>query len=252
MCRCVALYGPSGMNFAMTASIELVTTWLSNIGLNPTTVRVAGPRLPKEPGDAAGILGQISKSDLGRIRTIEFYTDGEGVVGRTNQWTAYAALDRGYSRAVLCADVAFCSRDSIQVGVEGLLSVSSFTYGFGYARGYSRGPEFYSVAMGYGMQQVTADEAEEMDAWWNLGAETHCFCTSYLRSVYPRNFLSEAHLSRLIGGISLGDWIRADPSRGILSRLTNAVWQWDVNASDIARVKGCLSQAHLLVRRGDL
>ncbi|GIO29428.1 MULTISPECIES: hypothetical protein [Paenibacillus] len=68
-----------------------------------------------------------------------------------------------------------------------------------------------------------------------------------LRMAYPCNLLNMEHLKIELGGIALGDWIQSDPKHGILSRVREDLWMWEVEAGQLEEINRILGEAGILV-----
>ncbi|MGL4488766.1 MAG: hypothetical protein ACRCU5_04900 [Rhizobiaceae bacterium] len=67
------------------------------------------------------------------------------------------------------------------------------------------------------------------------------------RDIYPLNLISEGHLSLDVQGASLQNWI-GKGGRGVLKRIGDVTWQWQLEPSEIEKVRGVLlGCGHLIV-----
>ncbi|MEK5162385.1 hypothetical protein NYE69_08600 [Paenibacillus sp. FSL R5-0527] len=68
-----------------------------------------------------------------------------------------------------------------------------------------------------------------------------------LRMVYPCNLLNSRHLNMVIDGVRLEDWITGSQERGLLTRIGNDQWMWEVGEERLDSVNQACGEAGLLV-----
>ena len=74
--------------------------------------------------------------------------------------------------------------------------------------------------------------------WAQLNKKEFDICSSgHLREVYPINFINENHLRyEVFSKITLKDWILAEDCRGKLEKVTDELWAWIIEESDLEKV----------------
>jgi len=91
-------------------------------------------------------------------------------------------------------------------------------YGCGFFMHRNRGPIHYVLGMGYEAVQYpndrTYDESANISSW--SYARDLRLARPWLRDVYPFNFLGPKLAAMPVEGMPLVEWLRADPSRGIV------------------------------------
>ena len=72
----------------------------------------------------------------------------------------------------------------------------------------------------------------------NYTHDEYDICSSgHLREVYPINFINENHLRyEVFSKITLKDWILAEDCRGKLEKVTDELWAWIIEESDLEKV----------------
>ncbi|NIF22085.1 hypothetical protein [Candidatus Pantoea multigeneris] len=68
-----------------------------------------------------------------------------------------------------------------------------------------------------------------------------------LRMVYPVNILNGSHILIDVGGIPLRDWISKDEGRGVLKKLNNGSWLWQVEENSLESINKCLGDLGILI-----
>ena len=141
-------------------------------------------------------------------------------------------------------DQAFFRRIS-----QELYGYCPYNYGYAHIWPFRKGPKWFS----YGIlnQQDYTENGERIARW-----RRHVLRCSHdhtarfgntLRDVFPMNFLTEEHLMLRLANELLKDWIAADSGRGLLSRLNEQIWVWDVPVGNISMVRNVLIQNGMLV-----
>jgi len=181
------------------------------------------------------------------------------------QWTAIAGNNVTGTRKKVIA-FAYDSRGTgLEIGlladlVYRLSSFVALTYGYGFQRPFSKGPEMYAYDLSYGLDERRPEdkaESDRMALWYqerlDLIVQNKPAAYRHLlgmqRDVYPLNVLTAPHLSRPIEGVSLERWIGADELRGRLHQIAPTVWTWVVPADQLSRVRAALEVAGLLICR---
>ena len=119
-------------------------------------------------------------------------------------------------------------------------------YGYGFQRIYKRGPKWYPF--GVSTLEYGDPEGEQICCWKNSYImQNGKYHTGDMRDIYPLNVLSSAHNQRMVDGMALFDWINADTSRGILTKLDADLWSWWVKDEEINSVRAALKPTGILL-----
>ena len=220
---------------------------------HPTTVYVSTPHVKKSdlttPWDKwekdVSRFG-LPEDLLGITLYVEYpltFIDKIGVAIRSADRALTLAFDVGvkkFDRQYL-ADIA---RD--------IHTVYPFTYGYALMLPRNKFPiDFGSGRFGgQGKSSDIADLDLRNSRWAKFIrniVRTGVELDSEFRDIYPLNFLSGGHLERNVGNMSLKEWIHCDVSRGRLTHLDNAFWVWEIDASQVCRVRNELIAEDLLI-----
>jgi hypothetical protein len=109
-----------------------------------------------------------------------------------------------------------------------------------YTSGISYGPNVKSWG------DHNARDTERVTNWSNHCYRGHKASEGYLRDVYPVNVIGSAQAEALIGSVKLEDWIKQDPSRGILLPLNDKML-WEIGDRDILSVQRALDKFKILL-----
>jgi len=256
-CAVLAFYGVKFHQSQMQALYLAVTNWLESIGQSPTSIAVDG----KGYGDK---VLSFSRTHSRLIRTkfedVTGFTIYSGIPGETipsNQYLATAMYSP--QLGIFC----IAARDSIaSLGGDSMLPIAKDTlriltpdYGIGYHRNYQLGPIGYAVGilkglgiqgLGIGLTAKEQQEADEITKWGLIGIKQQVYRQGLIRDIYPWNFLTEFQYRQLIDGVPLQRWIETDPSRGKLSRITDAMMLWEVEDAQAPAIRSVLWDAGII------
>jgi len=132
------------------------------------------------------------------------------------------------------------------------------SYGYAFRRPYSAGPTFFAHDMGYGEAALYDDDEHRRVTRWlhertdgaeHRGSAPFRHLQGMQRDVFPLNILGPLHLQRMVGDLSLRDWIESDISRGRLIEVGADLWSWIVPGRQLATIQRHLQAAGLLVDR---
>lgn len=120
-------------------------------------------------------------------------------------------------------------------------------YGYSYRRKWVEGPYWYPFGVISGLDD--GDPEEEKIAKW---ARKYCrpdgsYKIGDLRDIYPMNVLSQVHLDRIVLGSRLEDWILQNPIHGTLTKLTDNLWAWWVEETQIPHVLDALAPTGIIL-----
>lgn len=129
----------------------------------------------------------------------------------------------------------------------------SVAYAFDFALPFS--PSAYFWGVGYSpnrrkLGEVTSTDGRRLECWSRNQRRGLRPSQGYLRDVYQQNLLGGPHLSRMIEGIPLGDWIRNHRVGGL--EPVSGRWLWILEAAEIHPCRFALNQAGLLLSGRDL
>ena len=89
-------------------------------------------------------------------------------------------------------------------------------------------------------------EARRAVDWLGVGVPRAIYRDGVLRDVYSWNVLRSSALNRRLEGVTLRDWIAADPSRGEISPMSQGMVLWSVKKAQIARIRKVLWKEGLI------
>jgi len=157
------------------------------------------------------------------------------------QWTVFAGNNVTGTRKKVLAFIYDSRGTDLEVGLfaDLVFRLSSFvtlTYGYGFQRPFAKGPAMYAYDLAYGLDQRRRPEdkaeVERMTLWFRErldlvvqnkpGAYRHLL--GLQRDVFPFNVLTTPHLSQVVGGVPLKQWIETDKARGVLHEVAPGVW----------------------------
>jgi len=127
---------------------------------------------------------------------------------------------------------------------------ASFEYGYAFNAPYSLNIETYGP--GLASSGVLAAGQEDGYAWQRslnsaLAHGTRPHRRGMLRFVYPLNFLGTQLVDSPVKDESLASWIKAHPSRGVLSKIGRNLWEWSIPDEEISEIRRQLGALGKLV-----
>jgi hypothetical protein len=128
-------------------------------------------------------------------------------------------------------------------------------YGYAETRQYGYGPRQYVRGVGGGTFEFLQSKEADIDPHEDKrgGEFGRVFRAKErgldrrFRDIYRVNLISGGHLSLLVEGLSLADWI-ANGNRGVLTQLGDITWKWSLKPLEQMRVRKTILEAgHLVV-----
>ncbi|WKV49484.1 hypothetical protein [Dickeya fangzhongdai] len=207
-----------------------------------------------ENGDHAGDhdIVEISFSDLkekienNEITAFRLYCEKKGF----QPWVASFGYTTNDFGGFFYIDAQFPNIDANSkhiVDFFKLLGNLSFSYGIGYFSEKITSSFYYST----GDNMVNLYPYENSSLFKRecpgrfKGQER--YKDTMLRMVYLVNVINQSHLSVVIDGISLEEWISNDEKHGKLERLDNGMWLWEVQENNLDEVNTLLGKAGVLI-----
>ncbi len=237
---------------ALAHFYQNVVDWFTSLGYRSNKMGINGSR--------GGKLGSFEHANAKLLKTgFEGVFDFEVISAipggrRPNDYvlTAICSRDvrRSYVSVVARSSIASLSNASMLPFVRTIIQDLKPTYGIGYTRDHSLGPQFYAVGICYGGDDVPTGQAYEeqrnIGRWGDLGMDKQVYRDGLLRDVYPWNFLTKPQLTKLVDGITLEKWIRQDPRRGTLGELSGDVLLWELDSAELPWVRQALHQSEAI------
>ena len=90
------------------------------------------------------------------------------------------------------------------------------------------------------------EEEVRVGHWGGIGFGMGLNRQRVMTEVYPLNYLTGVHLEKEIKGMPLSTWIISNVKHGQLQPVTDAIWLWTVDESDIPEVRDQISDAGLI------
>jgi len=138
------------------------------------------------------------------------------------------------------------SKDIFYKIVKDLCGFIQPKYGYCLQHRFTQGASFYPYGICSG--DISEEESDDIAKWANeYKYEDGSYKTGDLRDIYSINILCPSHLDRQVGSQSLHDWICASPQNGELTPLTDELWFWWIEESEISRIREALKPHDLLV-----
>lgn len=127
--------------------------------------------------------------------------------------------------------------------VEVFCSFATPTYGIYYTMPFACGPLYYALGIGkYGAPEWLQENVGKFSSAWKDGK----LSKGKFREVYPFNVLSPAHLDVRVDNIRFEDWVIRG-GHGRLSLLEQNVWIWEVEKSELERVRLAMGRSGVLI-----
>jgi hypothetical protein len=129
-------------------------------------------------------------------------------------------------------------------------------YGFGYAREYGLGPDYFSVGYAYrsGAAEIDQKDWIRLTAWSNdmVGDPTdrpdrYRHARGLILDIFPMNVLSDIHLRQPVGSLTLKDWILGNTGPESLIEIGPTCYCWFVPAAKMAEISARLDEFGLLI-----
>jgi len=198
------------------------------------------------------IAKQLSNREYEHAISLDLYHTLPDYAQLVFGWDVNATLMTDKDRTLsLCCDrtLAGLDLDYFEPLLDHLAKNVQLKYGIGFFRAFNFGPALYVDGMvaGYGYTKEDHVHTDRIGAWFRERINQRRHLSGYLRDVYPLNVLSEKHLSALVGGIQLADWIRGADGRGTLRELADGAWLWRLPMTQVDAVRQNLERAGLLI-----
>jgi hypothetical protein len=252
-CSVIAFYGIQPSPKAAESSYHTLVSWFKDLGCPPDKLAT------KEPGRSGRLVpfprgnAKLLRTGFERVSVFELVSTNSNALQWNRDYSLIASYDGRPKQ--LSADIV--ARSSLAtLSATSMLPIAQVmaeqlrpAYGIGYRMEHRLGPEFYVDGIGYGTEVLSGaayDEACNVARWGDLGMVKQVYRQGIIRDVYPWNFLTRPQLSRLIDQVTLEDWIRQDPRRGILIPLCDEVMLWEVAMRDLSKVRLALQQAQIV------
>jgi hypothetical protein len=250
-CSAIAFYGIEPSANAAEKLYHRLIMWFQELGNPPDKIAIkglgySGKLVPFIRGNTS-----LHKAGFDGIIVFELVCTSPNaqIWGRDFELTAsYNADDGGLHADIIArSSVASLSPTSMLPIATAMCQILKPSYGIGYRRERSLGPELYAIGLAKGLGLTGADyeEAVHISRWCD-GMDDRVWTQGLLRDVYPWNFLTAPQLARPVGRASLEKWIRQDAKHGTLLALCNGITLWEIMDADISAVRQALAQAGVI------
>jgi hypothetical protein len=252
----LAFYGISSSTSSAESFVNASVDLCQSLGLPPDKMAIGGKGFSGRITNFSRASGKLKKSGFSNVEAVNMYTllaDGQIPVCEYAASVAYLHPSNDGGIAVIAVPESSASR---QIWLPFAREVAAWllpSYGIGYMRALNQGPVLFAMGVNYSpsvdaaVQKATNKEAYNegiaISHWCHTGMSERVYLKGLIRDVYPWNFLTRPQLDRPVGQISLAQWIIDQANRGVLSRLTDTVFLWEVADDRIAETRGALRDA---------
>jgi hypothetical protein len=264
---CLALYGCDKSLTAQTW-FGVAEKYFHFVGVAPTVCIVGfededfSERTLRDWKSARNEIAALT--DVPDIQGISCYVETPGAVDFT-QWEVCAAWLRPLLNPLPEVFFGYTHNDG-PLSIENCEYLSRLivnrypvAYGIGYQRDALLGPDAYAmgVVVDRGRRGPGELEAKRIELWQREYMAPRDdepprfrYLAGMIRDVYPVSILTSLHLSQIVEGRSLAEWIHAAPSHGTLKAIGARNWFWTVSTTDIPSVREMLRASGLLIADG--
>lgn len=252
-CFMVSLYGTALDSGDLVPLMGDVIEFFHAAGRPPSHLSVTGRGFGDKPLQFKRAWKRIQKAVVGDVLDVSMVSFNEGGDDHTIHWAVSCDIVSEPACFQLGAGLHTMPDAGPQIVafIRRALSKLRPAYGIGFYRERSRGPTYYGIGLGFGRTAFSGPEYEESLAtsrWGYEGRTEAVYDHGILRDIYPYNLLSARYLERDVGGLSFGDWIRAEPMRGRLQAWTDEHALWTPAADHIDEIRGQLAHSGMLFK----
>ena len=250
----LALHDFANTTYNLKGWVNLTVDLFRKYGLEPTRMGVSSPSI--KSGKMKTYLREVKKLSLidnATINGIVLQATMNGSDDSQNDEIFTAVFDVGLKpeittcTLVLDNDSASFSLNIWNNLIQQMAEFFRPRYGYGYQRLYKKGPEWYAFGTSCNLKWDDP-ERDYINCWSKAYRRLNGkYRTGDMRDIYPLNVLSSAHNQRMVEGMALFDWINADTSRGILTKLGEDLWSWRLKDEEINSVRAALKPTGILL-----
>ena len=189
---------------------------------------------------------KLLKVDFNKIDSVGIY-GGQQEKGTNNLYKIAAEIEQRYRHFTFCyADKGPINKEFFVNVIKDIAPILDFQYGI--IAESDRGP-INAYFDGTIQGDISKEEAERTTKWRNEYLfEDGDYRTGDLRDIYPFNILTEAHLTRDVGGgKNLRQWIESSSDHGELEKVTDRHWLWSVPDEKIPAIQEALDPSGILL-----
>lgn len=248
----LALHDFSNIIYDLKGWINFTVDLFRDYGLEPTWMGITAPSIKSgKMNTYIREVKKLEKLDVSTIMGISIKATINGSASCHNDQILTAIFNVGLKSEItscvvtLDSSLASFEPDRWNDIAEHMAAFFNPRYGYGYQRAYEKGPEWYP----FGVSTKYRDaEGEQICCWKNAYImQNGKYRAGDMRDIYPLNILSFSHNQRMVGGITLFDWINADANRGTLTRLGEKLWSWWISNEQIDLVRAALKPTGILL-----
>ncbi|MCB9848121.1 MAG: hypothetical protein H6814_06860 [Phycisphaeraceae bacterium] len=226
-----------------------IESW-SAFGVTPDRLAVKAPGFSGKITTYKGNLGRLEKVDWGQVRSISMCKLDNNGVDAKHDYVVRLTVFAQWSYVSASVLIARCGVSMAEAGewCDQLLMASYPKYGYLFRQPMYRGPIEYTLGMNLATLRFHLERPAELGmniSWWNREAVEKAGHV-LLRDIYPKNYLSESHLSAPIGltAMTLREWIEDDPvCCGALAQFTDELTEWRPPLERIPEIREGLFRA---------
>lgn len=249
-----AFYGINHSSEAARRFYTLATEWFEHLGFPANKIGVSGPGYSGKLCTFSSTDKKLRRGNFEGVTGYEIYAsspDGNLWWSDSRASAEYEGTNRGtYALIGTRTSIANLDSSAFSQVVRQMILVLKPAYGIGFTRLKKFGPESYVAGIVQSPPGFIArgDEYEEhirICRWGDVAMPKKVYLRGLVRDVFQHNYLTDAHLSRLVEGAPLNDWISHSHS-GTLSALGEGVHLWVLEPTEIGSVRRVLCESGII------
>lgn len=251
----LSFYGIEASPYAAERFFELSREWFTALGYDPDFLSVRGGG---SQGRLRSFKRRAERLESAGFSSVEAFEIKASLLGAKYPGSEYSA-GASFSRlakpghfAILAVPSSVLTKDNWEpIAIRAIECVRP-AYGIAFERTLMNGPIWYALGVNFGRPDDRPPIGDEYDRtrsisrWSSIGMPNEVYREGLLRYVYRWNFLTRPQLDREIEGVSLAEWIQADPRRGTLAQFADDVWLWEVENGELDWIRDQLHDANAI------
>ena len=249
VCFVLAFYGTAGGAAAAKGFLSAITDSFNQLGHPPDKLAVGRDGRYGKAGGFRRTSAILHKKGFAGVHHLGLYAMLPG----------FRFMDDTYCRAEWTGDEPHLAAICVLADILGAFDLRSWPlvpalieclkpeYGIGYFREHRLGPSLFAMGGIKGLS-LDAPEGDQIAAWC-MALKHRPWRDGLIRDVFRWNFLIKPQLRRAVGNQSLEAWIRSDPDRGTLLKVSEDLVLWSVPEEHIPAVRQPLCDAGVIYDR---